>query len=237
MMLSNIIKYGLLILLLSVVSANNSRAQTPICNLQFEISELSNKQPGKAVESVKAILTELATKKTGEFSVLAKMPSFANLTSGRYKIEIIKNGFQRRVKEFELKCKTIDEILTVSKILYLQKGDVNKVTEFNPTIFGVLNHNRQYTAKSNELTVKDNALSIAQPKYPAAARAVRASGAVQVQVTIDEDGEVITASAISGHPLLQQAAETAAKESRFTPTLLSGEPVKITGIIVYNFIP
>lgn len=81
------------------------------------------------------------------------------------------------------------------------------------------------------------AVSLAKPPYPAAARAVRASGAVNVQVTIDESGNVISASATSGHPLLRAAAVQAARQSRFSPTTLSGQPVKVTGVIIYNFVP
>jgi outer membrane biosynthesis protein TonB len=52
---------------------------------------------------------------------------------------------------------------------------------------------------------------------------------------IDEDGKVISANAVSGHPLLRDSAETAAKSSKFTPTFLSKQKVKVTGIIIYNF--
>ncbi len=83
--------------------------------------------------------------------------------------------------------------------------------------------------------VNGKALSLAKPAYPAAARAVRAGGAVNVQVTIDESGGVISATAVSGHPLLRAAAVEAARQSKFSPTLLSGQPVKVTGVIVYNF--
>ena len=58
---------------------------------------------------------------------------------------------------------------------------------------------------------------------------------VVVQVTVDEEGKVISASAVSGHPLLRQAAVQAAYQARFSPTLLSGQPVKVTGTITYNF--
>ncbi|HNU08779.1 MAG TPA: TonB family protein [Pyrinomonadaceae bacterium] len=85
--------------------------------------------------------------------------------------------------------------------------------------------------------VNGKATNLVKPPYPAAARAVRASGAVNVQVTIDENGSVISASAVSGHPLLRAAAVQAARSSRFSPTLLSGQPVKVTGVIVYNFQP
>jgi len=78
---------------------------------------------------------------------------------------------------------------------------------------------------------------LAAPEYPAAARAVKATGAVNVQVTIDEQGSVVSAQAVSGHPLLRQAAEKAARASSFTTTTLQGHPVKVTGIIVYNFAP
>lgn len=81
------------------------------------------------------------------------------------------------------------------------------------------------------------AVSLPKPAYPAAARAVRAAGAVQVQVLIDEEGRVVSASAAGGHPLLQAAAVAAARQARFSPTLLSGQPVKVSGIITYNFVP
>lgn len=85
--------------------------------------------------------------------------------------------------------------------------------------------------------INGSAISLPKPPYPPAARAVRASGAVNVQVTISESGSVISASASSGNPLLRAAAVQAARSARFAPTLLSGQPVKVTGIIVYNFVP
>ena len=85
--------------------------------------------------------------------------------------------------------------------------------------------------------VNSKATNLVKPPYPPAARAVRASGAVNVQVTISESGSVISASAVSGHPLLKQAAEQAARQSKFSPTTLSGQAVKVTGVIVYNFVP
>jgi len=54
---------------------------------------------------------------------------------------------------------------------------------------------------------------------------------------IDETGKVVSASAAGGHPLLQAAAVSAARGARFSPTLLSGQPVKVSGIITYNFVP
>lgn len=81
------------------------------------------------------------------------------------------------------------------------------------------------------------AISLPKPHYPAAARAERASGAVTVQVLIDEQGTVISATAVSGHALLRDVAVEAAQAARFAPTLLSGQPVKVSGVITYNFVP
>jgi len=79
------------------------------------------------------------------------------------------------------------------------------------------------------------AIHLAQPAYPPIARAAKASGQVVVQITIDEDGNVISASVDSGHPLLRAAAVAAARESKFSPTRLSGQPVKVQGVVIYNF--
>jgi TonB family protein len=75
-----------------------------------------------------------------------------------------------------------------------------------------------------------------KPAYPPIAKSVHATGTVNVRVTIDENGSVISASAVSGHPLLQASAVAAARQAKFTPTKLSGQTVKVTGIIVYNFV-
>jgi TonB family protein len=76
-----------------------------------------------------------------------------------------------------------------------------------------------------------------EPSYPAIARSAHACGTVTVQVVIDENGSVISAHATSGHPLLYAAAVTAARAARFSPTRLSGQPVKVNGVITYNFLP
>ena len=85
--------------------------------------------------------------------------------------------------------------------------------------------------------LNNRAVQLPQPAYPPAALAVKAGGSVNVRVLIDEQGIVISASAASGHPLLRTAAADAAKKAKFAPTLLSGQPVKVSGILVYNFVP
>jgi TonB family protein len=80
------------------------------------------------------------------------------------------------------------------------------------------------------------AISLPKPPYPAIARQAHASGTVTVQVLIDEAGNVISAHAVSGHPLLQAVSVAAARQAKFAPTKLSGQPVKVNGVILYNFV-
>jgi TonB family protein len=72
--------------------------------------------------------------------------------------------------------------------------------------------------------------------YPPIAVAARASGKVLVLIVIDEEGKVIAAQCISGHPLLQAAAVRAARESTFNPYLLEGAPTKVMGTLTYKFV-
>lgn len=80
------------------------------------------------------------------------------------------------------------------------------------------------------------AISKPAPPYPLVAKQVGMQGSVAVQVLIDEQGHVVSAKAASGPPLLLSAAVQAAYKATFTPTLLSGRPVKVTGVITYNFV-
>ena len=82
--------------------------------------------------------------------------------------------------------------------------------------------------------MNDKAINLPEPAYPPAARAVRAAGAVNVQITVDENGNVISASAVSGHPLLRAAAVAAARGAKFKPALANGKPTKVTGVLVFN---
>jgi TonB family protein len=80
------------------------------------------------------------------------------------------------------------------------------------------------------------AISKPMPPYPALAKAANVSGTVVVRVLIDEDGKVTEAHAVSGHRLLRESAENAARNARFAPTQLSGKPVKVSGVITYTFV-
>ncbi|MDQ6651604.1 MAG: energy transducer TonB [Acidobacteriota bacterium] len=79
------------------------------------------------------------------------------------------------------------------------------------------------------------AISLPSPIYPETARRLRLSGVVTVEVVVDETGKVIAAQATSGPAALRDVAVQAALRARFSPTMLSGQPLKVSGIINYKF--
>lgn len=124
---------------------------------------------------------------------------------------------------------------TNSSELIFTKKDSTNVSSISTVL------NDSTPAKPTPKTISGGVLNgkaknLAPPAYPEAARAVRASGAVNVQITVSESGKVLSASAVSGHPLLRGAAEDAAKKSTFEPVLLEGNPVKVTGILMFYFV-
>ena len=88
----------------------------------------------------------------------------------------------------------------------------------------------------NAGVLNGQAINLPTPAYPAPAKAVHANGKVVVQITLDEGGNVMSAKALSGNPLLRQSAESAARQARFNPIRVSGQAVSATGVLIYNFI-
>jgi len=118
--------------------------------------------------------------------------------------------------------RTVSSSLRVEAPLVTVIGSAAEPTENTKIEGGVLN---------------GKALALPHPAYPPLARAAHASGTVTVQVLIDEEGNVVAAHAVDGHPLLQAASVAAARQARFSPTFLEDVPVKVTGVIKYNFNP
>ena len=241
-MLVKVVNKTKIVILFAVFFVTSSQAQTAVCSLQINTFELetNGKFSGKPIENVKAVLTDTSSKKEFNSSFLTKYVLFANLIPAEYSVEIAKDGYQKRLKNINLDCDIANETDTVLKNIFLQKGSSKEFTKFNHTKF-VLDEKKLEDSRSSEMlnnnSVNGKATGLATPIFPAAAKAVRAFGEVKVEITIDEDGDVVTAEARSGHPLLRAAAEKAAKKSSFSPTILDKQPVMIVGIIIYNFRP
>jgi len=84
--------------------------------------------------------------------------------------------------------------------------------------------------------LNSRAIELPKPPYPAIAKQMHLQGLVSVQVLIDETGRVVSARAISGSPFLAVEAQRAAYKARFSPTFIGDQPVKVSGVITYNFL-
>ena len=73
------------------------------------------------------------------------------------------------------------------------------------------------------------------PVYPQAARTIRMSGVVKVDVMVDEEGKVSEVQKTSGPQMLQRAASDAIKKWKFKPFMRDGQPIKATGFVSFNF--
>ena len=80
------------------------------------------------------------------------------------------------------------------------------------------------------------AISLPKPVYPPIAKQTRVQGPVTIQVLVDEQGRVVSANVVKGDPRLAHAARQAAMQARFSPTMLGDQPVKVSGVITYNFV-
>ncbi len=75
------------------------------------------------------------------------------------------------------------------------------------------------------------------PRYPAQARQARVQGTVVLQALIGKDGSVRNLHALSGPPMLTQAALDAVKQWRYKPYYLDGQPVEAETQINVKFTP
>jgi TonB family protein len=83
--------------------------------------------------------------------------------------------------------------------------------------------------------ITGEAVSLPKPVYSELAKRMRIQGKVSVQVLVDLDGRVISATVLSGSPFLRAEAQKAALQARFSPTMLGDQPVRVSGVIIYNF--
>lgn len=159
--------------------------------------------------------------------------------------------FYRRLKEYEkaepfyLEAISISDRLTMNE--KIQKlSVVNEYRSYLLERFGekeggrkdeefMKNRSQVYVTSDNRLVLNGRALKLFKPEYPTNAFVAKVTGEVRVEITIGEDGKVIKAKAISGHPYLRPSSEQAAKASTFLPSYVDGKPIQVTGIIVYIF--
>lgn len=220
------------------IFAKVNLAQMLTCAVKINVKS----EDGILVKGTTATATNYETKEVYKAVLKNGMPFFLRLTKGGYEFSISKAGFKKSIGGIPVVCESESDILEAQ----VSKGNSKEIfditrrpkTVIGPPVDSAIGLNTgdlREIAKSKGILNFD-AVYLEKPKYPAAARYAKASGVVYVQVIIDEKGNVESAKAIEGHPLLYQACEEAAKKAKFKPTLAQGNPVKISGKIIYNFV-
>lgn len=128
---------------------------------------------------------------------------------------------------------TGDEKGQAGGVAVLRDRVVN-VTSDGAPVFGVRvapTSSGDPTAVIEAAVMKGEAIKRVQPRPPI----VRVSGTAVVEITVDEEGNVIFARGLSGHPLIKSAAENAAREWKFSPSTVAGIPVRVIGSLSFNF--
>jgi TonB family protein len=169
---------------------------------------------------------------------------FEGIPTGLYSVTVKKAGFKTTVQDHNFSCQFasngfdfLDVLMDAGKSTQTIRRNPNRITVRGDTSLSTT------PSTSNEIpkqisggALNGRAVSLPKPAYPPAAKVVRAEGAVDIQVLINEDGDVISAYAVSGHPLLRKAATEAARSAKFTPTIVDGSPVRVSGVITYTFV-
>ena len=130
----------------------------------------------------------------------------------------------------------VGRTLTHYACLMRLAGRKDEADNLDPRAASILFGLRKSGGPVTGTVVNGTRLSLPQPKYPKYARKQRVAGSVAVSIVIAENGTVIEACATEGPPALALASEAAAIRALFTPTTLDGVPVKVSGLISYNFV-
>lgn len=231
-------------------------AQSRTCSLVLNISTLDENGQAKEVKNARAFVVRKSTRRRIPARLISGSPQFSALRAGNYRLTVLKRGFKSTTRGVEFSCTPINSKIEVAVSL-------ERTTSFQESIASIgetqLVRKELVTTTGSEAPRESNfprnqpdiaqplkpisggvlngkAIELPKPAYPPIARQAHASGTVLVQVTIDETGNIISAHALSGHPLLQSVCVEAARKSKFSPTKLAGQPVKVTGVISYNFV-
>jgi TonB family protein len=123
-----------------------------------------------------------------------------------------------------LEKKSCELIIVVSLLFSISLAQAGKTSE------------KEIVVRKSGIALEQEAIKKVDPVFPPIAKAARASGEVKIEVTIDKAGKVVSARAVSGHPLLRDSALAAARQWKFKPTMVAGKPAKVGGILTFNFV-
>lgn len=230
-------------------------AQSKDCSLVLNISTLGENGQARQIKNARAFVVRRNTRRRIPAALVSGSPQFSGLRAGSYRLTILKRGFKSSSRNVDFSCSAMNSKIELEVSLEPTAGfqesafrGIPPVRRGITTIIGAAEPGESNVEARSEPSparipnsisggvLNGRALLLPKPAYPPIARQAHASGTVVVQVIIDETGNVIEAHAVSGHPLLQSVSVAAARGAKFFPTKLAGQPVKVTGLITYNFI-
>jgi hypothetical protein len=147
---------------------------------------------------------------------------FKNLNEGRYILEFEKSKYKKRAKQVELDCSLAGDSNEVWTYVYLWQE--KKGLAADGDLIEDEKHDVDKTAKKDGGEASPDSVN-------------KIFGKVSLKMFIDEDGNVVSATPIAGEKKLFDKAVKMALRAKFSPSLMAGIPVKVTGNIVYNFAP
>ncbi len=215
----------------------------------FGISSLHGAPKG-LIKGISATAIDRKTKVRLVSVELNGLRFFGDLDEGDYRVTVDKTGYKKTLYGVKLSCNESYQNL-VTKYVRLGQDFKGQIVDHSKLPANELRSDRfvisdssstvGVKSKATPRTISGGVLNssstfLPTPTYPVAARVVRASGTISVKVLIDEKGRVVSATTTEGHPLLVPAAIEAAKNARFSPTLIDGVPVKVSGVLTYNFV-
>jgi TonB family protein len=210
------------------------RAKNMKAEMTFDRDLKLNGHPGKQFNIVMGEISGIARLYATRKKIYAVL--VLNAAQGDKRVERFINSFTLKAATVDVAtdAKTIPFGVISGPVVTMPPGKTNADTNPPPPV-AVPDSQAKTRQPIQGGVLNSKAISLPKPSYSEAAREAKASGTVTVQITIDENGDVISARAVSGHPSLQDAAVAAASRAKFSPTRLSGQPVKVKGVVIYNF--
>jgi TonB family protein len=224
-MQANVIRIIALFVVAAGVSINVS-AQRSSCDLRLKVYSYDVVDSARSrLQNVQARLRGRNIDRTLSLGLDANSV-FADLVEGRYEVEFSKAGYTKRKRSIVLDCALKDEKNAVWDHTYLWRDKKSSAVEADLV----------EEPKDDDSGNVPGTAGIGT-RDVASAAADKLVGSVRLNITIDEDGNVIEASRLEGDEKLASRAISLARRAKFTPTLVSGKPMRVTGSITYNFIP
>jgi TonB family protein len=163
---------------------------------------------------------EVTTSSDGKFSV-------AGTGAGQYILRVAKPGFNSSFRAFDLKADS-----TVNRQITMAAPGTQQV----PDSISDPDSSESKPIRIGGMVAQSNLVTKVQPLYPAAAKAARVQGTVELEITVTKDGVPAELRVVSSpSDDLSESALEAVRQWRYRPTLLNGSPVEIISSVIVNY--